>query len=123
MTTVSETYAREILTDYYGYGLQRLLRSRGKQFIGILNGISYHDFNPSTDKLIRYNYDIETYQEGKQKNKVALQDLTGFEFPLDKPLLALVSRLVSQKGMISSNGFDEMLAIDDFILSFFGSGD
>ncbi|NLZ61196.1 MAG: glycogen synthase, partial [Acholeplasmataceae bacterium] len=124
VTTVSETYAREILTDYYGYGLQRLLRSRGKQFIGILNGISYHDFNPSTDKLIRHNYDIETYQDGKQKNKAALQDLTGFEFPLDKPLLALVSRLVSQKGMdLIKRIFDEMLAIDDFYFIVLGSGE
>lgn len=124
VTTVSETYAREILTDYYGYGLQRVLRSRGKRFIGILNGISYRDFDPGNDKLIKCNYTSDNFIEGKQNNKKALQDQIGFDFPSDKPLIGFVSRLVSQKGLdLVKRIFDEMLASDDFYFIVLGSGE
>lgn len=62
ITTVSDTYAKEIMTDYYGYGMQRLLKARQDSLQGILNGISYKDFNPETDKLIKYNYDYLHYR-------------------------------------------------------------
>lgn len=124
ITTVSKTYANEILTDYYGYGMQRLLRERGQSVQGILNGISYKDFDPETDRLISVPYGYSTFREGKKANKKALGELLKIEFPLDKPLIGIVSRLVNQKGFdLVRRVFDEMLAVDDFYLVVLGDGE
>ncbi len=124
ITTVSETYANEILTDYYGYGMQRLLRARRSSLLGILNGISYKDFNPETDKLIKSNYDFLHYREGKLHNKSELSRILDLDFPEDKPLIGIISRLVSQKGIdLLRRVLDEMLKIDDFYLVVLGDGE
>jgi len=123
VTTVSKTYAREILTDYFGYGMQSLLKQKGSNVKGILNGIDYKEFNPKTDKLIKHKYDIETVKEGKLANKLALFKEFGVNFDTDKPLIGIVSRLVSQKGIdLIKRVFDEMLEIDDFHFVVLGSG-
>ncbi|MBN2505028.1 MAG: glycosyltransferase, partial [Bacilli bacterium] len=124
LTTVSTTYAREILTDYYGYGMQRLLQDRFTSLVGITNGISYKEFDPQTDKLIETNYSFSNYREGKQQNKLALARKMQVDYPLEKPLIGIVSRLVNQKGFdLVKRVFDEMLESEDFYLVVLGDGE
>ena len=124
ITTVSPHYAQEILTDYYGYGMQNLLKQRGSDVIGILNGIDYNEFNPEHDKLIERKYSIEDYIEGKKENKIALFKKLGIDFPAERPLISLISRLVNQKGIdLIERVFEEMLEVDDFSFVVLGSGE
>lgn len=123
VTTVSKTYANEILTDYFGYGMQKILRQKGSYLQGILNGIDYKEFSPEKDKYIAFPYDINNYQEGKQKNKIALFKKLGVDFNPELPTLGIVSRLVSQKGIdLIKRVFHEMLEIDEFNFIVLGSG-
>ncbi len=98
VTTVSPTYAEEILSPYYGERLDGLLRSR-KQFLsGILNGIDTIEYDPENDALIDYNYTAETF-EVKVQNKLALQKELGLNEDASAPVIGIVSRLSSQKGL------------------------
>lgn len=100
VTTVSPTYANEILTDQYGEGLQYLLSHEKNKLVGILNGIDNNIYNPKIDNLILYNYDQTDYKNGKLRNKIALYNEIHFEDKnADEPLIAVISRLASQKGM------------------------
>lgn len=99
ITTVSDTYAREIQTDYYGEGLNGLMYARRMDMQGIVNGIDYDEYNPATDSKIYVNYDIESFRKKKQKNKQGLQEELGLEVDNHKFLLGLVSRLTNQKGL------------------------
>ncbi|MFP4478332.1 MAG: glycogen synthase GlgA [Candidatus Izemoplasmatales bacterium] len=124
ITTVSDTYANEIKTDYFGYGLQNLLKMRSNDLVGIVNGVDYKEFNPKNDKLIDTNFDVSNYQEGKLDNKKALYKTLDVNFDPKKPLVAIISRLVSQKGIdLIQRVFSEMLEIDDFKFLVLGSGD
>lgn len=97
ITTVSPTYAREILTPQYGEGLDGLLRSRADRLFGVLNGIDTERFNPATDPAIRANYTADD-PAGKAACKQALQEEAGFPIDPAIPLLGMVGRLVDQKG-------------------------
>ncbi len=98
VTTVSETYAREILTAEYGEGLDELLRYRQDKLFGIVNGLDYEEYNPATDPLIPSNYDASTL--GKRvANKLALQRQAGLPENAEIPLIGMVSRLDEQKGL------------------------
>ncbi|MCK7484732.1 MAG: glycogen/starch synthase [Bacillus subtilis] len=105
VTTVSPTYAKEIMTDYFGYGMQRLLKLRQDTVQGIINGISYDEFNPATDPLIAKNYSSVDYKEGKIENKIALYEELKANFDPQTLLIGMVTRLVSQKGWNCSNAF------------------
>jgi starch synthase len=97
VNTVSGTYAREIQTSEFGQGLDGVLRRKGRDLYGIVNGINYHEFNPGSDPRIFAPYD-GSRPEGKKENKNALQRELGL--PLSEgPLLGVVSRLVDQKGL------------------------
>lgn len=123
ITTVSKTYAAEILTDYFGYGMQNLLRQKGANLLGILNGIDYREYNPETDKLIKHHYSIDTVKTGKLANKKALFEKLNVDFDTEKPTVGIVSRLVSQKGIdLIKRVFEEMLEIDNFNFVILGSG-
>ena len=98
VTTVSPTYAEEIQTAYYGERLDGLLRSRVDHLSGILNGIDITDYDPENDPMIPNNYTSATFDE-KVKNKLALQRELGLEQNPDVPLIGMVSRLSSQKGL------------------------
>ncbi len=99
VVTVSPTYAREIRTPEQGAGLDGLLRSRGNELFGILNGMDMDRWNPATDKALAANYSPEDLA-GKRRCKLDLLKSTGLPEALaDRPLLGLVSRLVTQKGM------------------------
>ena len=96
ITTVSPTYAREILTPEYGCGLDGLLRERASRLTGILNGVDYNIWDPSIDPYLAHNYTARS-PASKSVNKRAIQAELGLEVAADKPLLAFMSRLVHQK--------------------------
>ncbi|PIS21305.1 starch synthase [candidate division WWE3 bacterium CG_4_10_14_0_2_um_filter_42_7] len=98
VNTVSETYAREILTPAFGEGIDRLLIELRSKLFGVVNGIDYNEFNPATDKLVKYNFDVETVSRRKL-NKIALQKDFGLPEKEDAFLVGIVSRLVEQKGI------------------------
>lgn len=98
VTTVSETYAKEIQTPFYGEGLDGLLRSQAGKLYGIVNGIDYELYDPKVDKKILYNYDYETRKQ-KTKNKLKLQYELCFTVNEDIPMIGIVTRLVKQKGL------------------------
>ncbi|MCL4425466.1 MAG: glycogen/starch synthase, partial [Firmicutes bacterium] len=97
LNTVSPTYAQEIKTPAFGERLDGLLRRRASDLFGVLNGINYHEFNPTSDPRIAHNYSSETIGR-KKDNKRALQEELGLAIS-DAPLVGVVSRLVSQKGL------------------------
>lgn len=98
ITTVSPTYAKEILTPEYGFGLDSVLRKRKDRLIGILNGIDYKIWNPEEDPYIIKNYGINTIDE-KVKNKELLIKMTELDCNVDTPLVAFIGRMTSQKGI------------------------
>ena len=98
ITTVSDTYAREITTPYFGEGLDSLLRARLGDLLGIVNGISYEDWNPQKDEFIVKKYTPRTVKAGKAENKAALQRELGLPEEPNKMLVGIVSRLTDQKG-------------------------
>ena len=98
VNTVSPTYAEEIQTEEFGYGLAGLLTHRSGRLSGILNGIDMKEWNPALDPMLKQNYSIKTI-DNKQSNKTALQKY--FKLPQQKDilLLGMVARLVYQKGL------------------------
>lgn len=98
VNTVSPTYAKEITTDAFGAGLERIIRKRKKDLSGIVNGIDTKFFDPSKDKYIEYNFSVNNLTN-KTKNKLALQK--ELKLPVNKsiPVIALITRLVWQKGL------------------------
>lgn len=121
LNTVSKKYALEIQTPELGEGLDGLLRKRAADLRGILNGIDYEEFNPATDPRIAVNYDASS-PEGKKENKKALQQ--ELELPVvDVPLLALISRLVNQKGLDLLAAILDPLLQQDVQLVLLGSGE
>ena len=98
ITTVSPSYAREIQTDHEGMGMGGLLRYRGEQLSGILNGIDTEVWNPAADTHLAHAFSAK-HLEGKAANKAALQAQLGLEQRADLPLFAVVSRLTEQKGL------------------------
>jgi starch synthase len=98
LTTVSPTYASEILTPQYGEGLQSLLAYRQKELCGITNGIDYGVYNPQTDPYLERNYDSGSL-ENRMENKLVVQRKTGLPQDPDVPLFGMVSRLEEQKGI------------------------
>ncbi len=123
ITTVSETYAQEVQYDYYGENLQGLLRERNANLKGIINGIDYDVYNPSTDEKIFAKYD-ENCLEKKVDNKVGLQEQLGLPVRRDVPMLAIVSRLVTAKGLdLLAHIVDELVQNEDIQLVVLGTGD
>ena len=98
VTTVSPRYAGEIRSSEYGHGLEHILDAFGYKLIGILNGIDYKYYDPATDPAIAANYSAD-HLKGKEKDKLALQKEVGLPERTDIPMLAVVSRLVTHKGL------------------------
>lgn len=98
ITTVSETYAKEIMTPFYGESLDGLMRAREHDLRGIVNGIDYTDYNPEGDKYIEVNYDAKNFRKEKVKNKRLLQKELGLEENDKIMMIGIVSRLTDQKG-------------------------
>lgn len=98
INTVSPTYSRELLTKKYGFGLQKLLKTRKKDFTGILNGVDYSDFDPRTNEDTPVKYWIDSLDK-KVENKLFLQKKFDLTQSPDLPLICVVSRLTPQKGL------------------------
>lgn len=97
-TTVSPTYAKEVLTPEGGKGLQLALKENAHKFSGILNGLDYSYWNPASDPLIDYPYGPHDLA-GKAANSASLRDELGLDQSSDKPLVVAITRLVEQKGV------------------------
>lgn len=123
VTTVSDTYAEEIKTDFYGEGLNGLLTARSGDLRGIVNGIDYEDFNPETDKYIVKQYNAVNFRKEKVKNKRALQKELGLNQDDKKMMIGIVSRLTDQKGFdLIAHVMDE-LCQDDVQIVVLGTGE
>ena len=99
VTTVSETYARELMYPYYAHGLDGILANAAWKLTGITNGIDTNTFNPETDPALPAHYNSETFVEGKAACKAALQEEVGLPVKPDVPLMVMVTRLAGHKGL------------------------
>ncbi|MCE5304203.1 glycogen synthase [bacterium] len=125
VTTVSPTYAREVHYPYFGEGLEGVINAKGNDFIGILNGVDYTEWNPKNDTLIYQQYDEQSLSE-KVENKHSLLRDFGLANTdnLDLPLIGIVSRLAEQKGIdLIINKIESLLDENDFRFFILGSGE
>jgi len=112
INTVSDTYAKELLTVEYGSGMDEYLWSRHTDFYGILNGVDYSIWDPESDKYLPFNYSIND-MSGKLKNKKFLLNKLGLSFDSEIPVIGLVSRLAIQKGFdIIGEVLDDLLKLN-----------
>ena len=122
VTTVSNTYAQEVKTEFYGEGLHGLLQAREGELKGIVNGIDYTDFNPESNPLIYNNYTVENFRKEKIKNKRALQKELGLKQDDKTMLIGIVSRLTDQKGFDLIEYMMEELCQDNVQFAILGTG-
>ncbi len=121
VSTVSPSYAKEIMTPEYGMGMDGILRARKDKLVGILNGIDYDLWNPETDKMIYANYSVNSLS-GKKENKLRLSEELEFQIG-EKPLFGMVSRLAGQKGVdILTEALEEFLK-EDIKVVILGTGE
>jgi len=112
ITTVSETYAKEILTPEYGAGLENVLIFRRNSFYGILNGVDYTNWDPAKDVYLPFHY--SSYDlSGKLNNKKYLLNHFNLKFDEHIPLIGIISRLTTQKGFeIFAEALPELLRLN-----------
>jgi starch synthase len=122
VTTVSPTYAKEILTGEYAQGLDSILRDNQGKLYGILNGIDRKSYDPSADEALFANYSTDDL-EGKAKDKAHLQKMLGLSENPDVPMVGIVSRLVDHKGIgIVASAMEEILS-ESLQFVMLGTGD
>ena len=123
ITTVSDTYANEIQTDFYGEGLDGLLSARHYDMQGIVNGIDVTAYDPATDARLYKNYDASNFRANKKVNKEKLQEQLGLTVDKNKYMIGLISRLTDQKGLDLINYCIDKI-VDEFTqLVVIGTGD
>ena len=123
VTTVSPSYADEILDPWYSHGLDSSLNERRYKLSGILNGIDTVGYDPATDKCIKANFSADDIS-GKKIDKEELQKEMGLPVKPGVPVIGMVTRLVSHKGLDLVKGIlDELLATSEMQLVVLGSGD
>jgi starch synthase len=122
INTVSPTYAKEIQTKEFGFGLEGVLNKRKNSVFGILNGLDYDIWNPQSDKFIAKNFSASD-PSGKAKDKEDLQALCKLPLKKDVPMFGIVSRLAEQKGFdILAEGIDEICKMN-IQMVILGTGD
>jgi starch synthase len=123
LSTVSRTYAREIQTPAYGFGLDPLLRTRADHLVGLVNGVDYGEWDPEADTHIAHNYSAAD-PAAKERNKQALLEEVGLPYQKGVPALGVVSRLTSQKGFdLFFEAIPEILRRRDQRLVVLGNGE
>jgi len=123
ITTVSETYAEEIKTPFYGEKLEGLINARSNSLVGILNGLDYNEYNPETDPFIYKNYSAANFRREKSKNKLGLQEELGLAKDEKKFMIGIVSRLTDQKGFDLIDYMIEQICQEDTQLVVLGTGE
>jgi len=123
INTVSETYAKEAQTSpKFGCGMEGLLKSRKSDLYGVVNGIDDSVWSPENDSLIPEKYSFDAYEK-KALNKQALLEQLGLPVDLDKPVIAVISRLTEQKGLdLIQKAFQEIMKLDVYFI-LLGLGD
>ena len=122
VTTVSPSYANEIMDRYYSYGLDNILRQRGYKLSGIVNGIDVDLYNPVTDKALFKNFDFTTIED-KQINKQELLKMFDMNYNSNTPLIGMVTRLTEQKGVDLLLARIDQLMQSDLQIIILGKGD
>ena len=123
VTTVSNSYAEEIKTPFYGEGLDGLMSARSGDLCGIVNGLDYDDWNPATDNRIAKNFTIDDFRKNKPINKTSLQEELGLEKDPKVMLIGMVSRLTDQKGFDLVDYIMDELCQDAVQIVVLGTGD
>lgn len=112
VSTVSPTYAHEILTEAYGAGMETVLRTRARHLTGVLNGIDVRVWDPASDRHLPFRYSAEDLT-GKNENKRYLLAESGLPYDERRPLIGIISRLAAQKGFDTVEGaLEELMALD-----------
>ena len=123
VTTVSPTYAQEILDPWYSHELDGILRERSWKLTGILNGIDTVSYDPATDKDIYANYSADDFSN-KAENKRALQERLCLAQDPDVPLIGMVTRMVAHKGLdLVKEALDQLMWETNAQFVILGSGD
>lgn len=123
ITTVSNSYAEEIKTPYYGESMDGLLQWRSADFTGIVNGIDTSFYDPETDPALSVHYGAGNVTKGKKAAKAALQKRLGLDPDPDALLIGMVSRLTEQKGLDLVLPLLDRLSQPPFQLAVLGSGE
>lgn len=123
ITTVSQTYAEEIKTPFYGEKLDGLLNAKANSLRGIVNGIDYEEYDPQADEYITHRYNVDNFRKEKIKNKRDLQKQLGLEENDKKMMIGIVSRLTDQKGMDLIDYMMDELCQDDIQIVILGTGE
>jgi starch synthase len=122
IVAVSPTYAREILGEQFGSGLQEFLQTRKDSISGILNGLDISSFDPQTDSTLAVNFTADSLSL-RPRNKAALQERVGLPILPDVPLMGMVTRMDVQKGVdIALKGL-KLLGRQNWQLVLLGAGD
>ena len=122
LTTVSKTYAEEIKHQFFGEKLEGIIRKEEFKLTGIINGIDYDVYNPQNDRYIEYNYNFDNLNN-KYKNKRVIQKLYGLDVRDDVPVLAMITRMASIKGIDLLKHILDELMLEDVQLIVLGTGD
>ncbi|MFA7067448.1 MAG: glycogen synthase [Acidaminococcaceae bacterium] len=122
IATVSYTHRDELLASNSEHGLSSVLELRRNDFVGIINGIDYAEFNPKADKAIKYVYNGVNVSKGKEENKRALLNHFNLEYR-GQPVFGLVSRLTWQKGIRLITAKTDFLIKNGASLIILGSGE
>lgn len=122
ITTVSPTYAHEILDPFYGRGMQGILNARQHELVGIVNGINEKEFDPATDGRIWQTYDVHDISR-KYANKRGLIDRMNMKIGMQTPIVGMVTRMTEQKGLDLVRAVLEEILAEDMAFVILGSGD
>lgn len=123
ITTVSNTYAEEIKTPFYGEGLDGLMNARSNSLRGIVNGLDYDEWNPATDSFLTKNFSVSNFRKEKVKNKTDLQKRLGLAVDPKVMMIGVVSRLTDQKGFDLIAYIMDELCQDSIQLVVLGTGE
>ena len=123
VTTVSNTYALEIMTQEYGENLEGHLSYHANKVAGIVNGIDTDQWNPDTDPMVVHHYNRDNVLYEKNANKRALQEEVGLEVDENKFVIGLISRLTDQKGLDLVNAIMNDIVDDHTQVVILGTGD
>jgi len=123
ITTVSPNYARELENDFFAFGLSDIIRANSYKLFGVINGIDYSYFSPEEGGDIYIPYAKNNYKSAKAKNKELLRAELGFPADKKTPLIVMITRLASQKGIDLVLHIVEELLCEDIQLLVLGTGE